>query len=176
MSGVVDCGKVEGDEGRAFLLRQIEPGQHLVHALPVGLHVLVREPVGRLHSVNRRFGSRPEHRCGDPTMTLRVGPDRFAQPPPWVADRRAVRQAEESRDRRIRHLIPHDPVPVRPQSRHQGVVIGKGLGRYDRSETRRPHAVAGEGLQRGRRIPIEVIPAHPVDGDQDDDRRRFGTP
>ncbi len=91
--------------------------------------------------------------------------------PRAVADARHVARAYDGVSRRVVEAVGHEAVVLRAQARHDGVVVGEGLGRKRGNEPRRAHAAPHDAHEVGRGIAVEVVVAKPVEGHHHHGRR-----
>ena len=170
MACAVDIREVEGQHSGTFSDRQVEPVEHSADPLVTWNCVVEDLPVARAEPCDLRFRAWPE--VGSRANALAFGrdPDRFALPPSAVFDGAAKAQSEVA-ESLVAHVVCHDAVLVGIEPGDDRVVVGEGLGRKDRNQTVSLDAFAGETLDVGGVVEIQIVPAKAIDADQDHGRQ-----
>ena len=175
MSRTVDRIEIERHEFGADVRRAAQPVEHRIDALRIGDLHAERLPVARHRAIryraipfrrtapgDRRTG--PEHRRAADARFLGLDPHRLGLVPPIGIDRGHGEGFIGAR--LVFHAVGRDAVMVGHQTRHQGPVIGEGLGREGRPH-RRARTFAGQPRQRWGQPAFEIVRVESVDRDED---------
>ena len=160
--------RIEVKSQETGALRLIDPGQYLCHPCGVGQFGIKRHPLRRPDAVDRRFGTRPEHRRGFYAGVFGRHPDRLRfVPPAPVRHRRAIRQCKLHLGKaRVFDIIVDDAVMVGSLAGDKSVVIGKGQRWKAWPHRLGVHAAGGQRIDVGGGAAREIIRSQAIDRNQ----------
>ena len=172
---MVDRIEIQGEKCGPLFGWQIQPRQHLIHAL-IRCHLGVEKfPLVRVMTADSRLRTGPEHRGRAQAVQPRGFPQRHAGgPPAAIGNGLAVAQRELAQ-LRIDHRVVDDAVVIRAQAGDDRVVVRKRQRRERRLHRCGLHAVLRQHRQGRAESAFDVIVAIAVDRDQQQRQRVRGS-
>src|SRR5260370_21820158 len=168
VSGVVDIGIVEGDEMRSKLRRQLQPRDHLMHALFIVKLFVEVQVIRRPFALNLGLGARPEEARRPHSLLLCQHPQRRTAIPTAITVGLRLRVDIRLFARGVPEAIRHDAVVLRIETSDDADVIGKRKRRVSRKHTLRSARTLESKLQKmGSAISSWIVVAEAIERDQD---------